>query len=267
VASRHAYGRHSHEGYALGIVEAGAHGFIARWRRWVAAPGCSVIIVNPEEVHDGGPAGPGGAYSYRMLYLPAPLLAAAAAEIAGRRSEAQDHAGAGYPFFPAPVVADPDLARLVHRLHAACAEPSAPVLERESRLLGVLGRLILAHAAMPPLPSPHHRPQRKIVARVRDYLDANLAEPVRLADLAAVAGVSRFHLLRLFRRELGLPPHAWLMQRRLRRAKALLGDGEAPAAVAAALGFVDQSHLTRCFRASFGITPGAYRRGLSNRVQ
>jgi AraC-like DNA-binding protein len=262
VASRHAYGRHSHEGYALGIVDDGAHGFAARGRAWTAVPRESVIVVNPEEVHDGGPARTADFYTYRMLYLPPRLLAAAAAEIAAPRSPS-----AGIPFFPVPVIADADLAARIGRLHAAFADASATSLERDDRLLEVLAQLALRHAKHPPTGPPGYGRHRAIAARARDYLEANLAEAVRLADLAAIAGVSRFHLLRLFRREIGMPPHAWLMQRRLREAKALLRAGETPAAVAAALGFVDQSHLTRRFRRSFGVTPGQYRRIGSNRVQ
>ena len=58
----------------------------------------------------------------------------------------------------------------------------------------------------------------------------------------------------------GLPPHAYLLQLRLGHAKRLLAAGEAPAAVAAAVGFVDQSHLSRRFKGAFGITPGQYAR-------
>src|SRR5262249_53369445 len=106
---------------------------------------------------------------------------------------------------------------------------------------------------------------RRQAERARDYLAAAADREVTLQELADVVGVSRFHLLRLFRAEFGLPPHAWLMQHRLRRAAQLLLAGEAPAGVAAALGFADQSHLTRRFRALYGVTPGEYRQ--SNHVQ
>jgi AraC-like DNA-binding protein len=104
------------------------------------------------------------------------------------------------------------------------------------------------------------------VARARQWLEADIARDASLTELARVGGVSRFHLLRLFRSETGLPPHAWLMQRRLQLARQRLRLGEPPAAVAAALGFVDQSHLTRRFRAAYGVTPSRYQHP-SNPVQ
>ncbi len=79
--STHRYARHSHEGYALGVVERGAHGFAARGRAWIAIPG-RVILVNPDEAHDGGPAARAGAYSYRMLYVDGAVLREALAEAA-----------------------------------------------------------------------------------------------------------------------------------------------------------------------------------------
>ncbi len=97
------------------------------------------------------------------------------------------------------------------------------------------------------------------MARVRDYLEAHLTEEVELADLARLAGLSRSHFIRAFRRETGLTPHAYLMDRRFRAASRLLERGEAPGVVAAACGFFDQSHLNRVFKARMGVTPGVYR--------
>ena len=67
------------------------------------------------------------------------------------------------------------------------------------------------------------------------------------------------HLIRRFRAAHGVPPHAYLVQIRLLRARRLLAAGERPAAVAAACGFADQSHLGRWFRRAYGLAPGAYR--------
>src|SRR6266851_3747328 len=100
-ASTHRYARHSHEGYALGVVEAGAHAFAARGEGWTAIPG-RVIIVNPNDAHDGGPATGDAAYSYRMIYVDRAVLATALDEAAGRRMAT--------PFFPEPVVNDAALA-------------------------------------------------------------------------------------------------------------------------------------------------------------
>ena len=74
-----------------------------------------------------------------------------------------------------------------------------------------------------------------------------------------LAGLPRHHLIRAFRRETGLTPHAYLIDVRVRRARERLRRGESLGEVAAATGFCDQPHLTRAFKARLGVTPGAFR--------
>jgi AraC-like DNA-binding protein len=85
-------------------------------------------------------------------------------------------------------------------------------------------------------------------------------EIVSLERLADLAGLSPFHLTRIFRREVGLPPHVYLKQVRVFKARQLLDQGLAIAEAAAEAGFTDQSHLSRQFKKLLGITPGQYRR-------
>lgn len=98
--------------------------------------------------------------------------------------------------------------------------------------------------------------------RVREYIDAHMNENPGLDDLAAVVGLSRAHFARAFRRENGISPHQFLIERRVERAKSLLcrrGEGSI-AQIAEACGFADQSHMTMVFRKVTGTTPAAYRR-------
>jgi AraC-like DNA-binding protein len=254
-ASTHRYARHSHEGYALGTVEAGAHGFAARGTVWTATPGC-VVIVNPDDAHDGGPAGRDGGYSYRMIYVDGAVLAAALAEVAGRR--------AAMPFFPHAVVSDAALAERLLRLHRSLEQPAAR-LEREALLITALVELARRHGGTVPRSGVRGDSPRAVTLAL-DYLTANFAEDISLARLAALAGVDRFHLLRAFRRSLGLPPHLFQTQLRLRHAKRLMLGGEKPAMAAAAAGFADQSHLIRKFKAAYGVTPGQYLGGTISRA-
>jgi AraC-like DNA-binding protein len=254
-ASTHRYARHSHEGYALGTVEAGAHAFAARGEVWTAIPG-RVVIVNPDDAHDGGPAGRDGGYSYRMIYVDGAVLAAALAEVAGRR--------AAMPFFPHAVVSDAALAERLLRLHRSLEQPAAR-LEREALLITALVELARRHGGTVPRSGVRGDSPRAVTLAL-DYLTANFAEDISRARLAALAGVDRFHLLRAFRRSLGLPPHLFQTQLRLRHAKRLMLGGEKPAMAAAAAGFADQSHLIRKFKAAYGVTPGQYLGGTISRA-
>jgi AraC-like DNA-binding protein len=218
-----------------------------------------VIVVNPDDAHDGGPAAGGDAYSYRMIYVDGGVLAAALDEAAGRR--------VATPFFAAPVVDDADLSERLLELHQVLERAEAR-LERGALLITALASLARRHGGAPPPAMARARGKRE-VALALDYLTQNFAEDCSLADLAALAGVDRFHLLRAFRRAIGLPPHLYQTQLRLRYAKRLMLEGESPAMAAAAVGFADQSHLIRKFKSAYGVTPGEYlgRRGTASRMQ
>jgi AraC-like DNA-binding protein len=98
-----------------------------------------------------------------------------------------------------------------------------------------------------------------VPAKVRivlDYIDANLGANLRLAQLCMVAGFSRAHFARAFRRAAGLPPHAYVTLRRLARAMELVAKRESSITdIAQTCGFADSAHLTRCFKLCFGFVP------------
>ncbi len=100
-------------------------------------------------------------------------------------------------------------------------------------------------------------PDHPAVVRARAYLDASVG-PVSLDVLAGAVRLSKSHLARLFRNQVGLPPHAYSVRLRIAKACRLLADGVPIAEAAQAAGFADQSHLTRHFKGRLGLTPGAY---------
>ena len=245
----HQFDRHSHDGYAVGVIEEGALGFNYRGRN-VVAPAGAVNLAIPDEPHNGFAAAEAG-WTYRMFYLDPEILRQAARQIHnGFRS---------LPFFDSGVIFDPKLARAVRLAHKSFEDPRASALERESRLLNMLTRLIAVHSEDRPVlrPVPH---ARQAVARVKEYIEDCHMENISLDRLARLAGLSPFHLTRVFRREVGLPPHVYLKQVRVFKARELLGQGLPIAEAAAEAGFTDQSHLSRQFKKLLGITPGQYRR-------
>jgi AraC-like DNA-binding protein len=99
-----------------------------------------------------------------------------------------------------------------------------------------------------------------------EYPDAHFLENVTLSELSDIADLSEFHLLRLFRATVGLPPHAYLIQKRIDHARGLLSQSLPIVQVGLEAGFADQSHFTKWFKKIVGVTPGQYRRG-SNSIQ
>ncbi len=247
----HRFARHWHDGYALGVIEAGAEAFTAGGTRHCAGSG-SIVLLNPGDIHDGESAHPAG-WRYRMLYPAAAVIEQVAGEISGRRTPA--------PLFCSGIVRDDEAARLLLAAHHA-SERSPSALERETRLREALAMLLERYADVGAAAAPMTDSAR--IRRVRDLVEARLEEDLPLDVLAAEAAMSPWHFLRMFRRETGATPHLYLLQRRLARARALLEAGEAPAAVASATGFTDQSHLTHRFRRAYGVTPARYRRALGH---
>lgn len=107
-----------------------------------------------------------------------------------------------------------------------------------------------------PAPAPKRHPA---VGRIRTYIDERYAEPIHLDTLAQIAGLSRYHLLRIYREAEGKTPHDYLQEVRIRRAKDLLDRGSSIVEAALATGFYDQSHFTNTFRKITGTTPRRYR--------
>lgn len=96
------------------------------------------------------------------------------------------------------------------------------------------------------------------VIKAAGYMDANWDRQILLEELGKEAGMSQYHLLRLFRRVMGITPHAYLLQTRIKKAVQLLSENTPPAEVAALAGFTDQSHFTKVFRKQVGVTPGLF---------
>lgn len=243
---RHRYGRHTHQGYTLAAIGAGVEEWHTRGTKHRAGPG-GLALVNPDEVHDGQAGIPDG-WAYRVLYPPVDLVTEVAAELGWRR---------GTPYFPDSGVDDPASARAVRAANRAAE--SGDALAADALVRAAIATLLGRHAAPRPA-DPPGRTMREVaaVAAARAILHERLVDPPSLRDLAAEAGAPPFVLLRAFRAATGLPPHTYLNQQRVRRARELLDDGTPPAEVAVCTGFADQAHLTRHFKRVVGVPPGAY---------
>ncbi len=245
--------KHSHGEYqiCLSLDFPGVYGYRGTSH---AVPVGSLSVVHPGEVHSArDPEERRSPSSFRMMYAEPDLLARAATEGAGRAGPP--------PFFRDPIIMDRPLARDFLRLHVAL-EGAAPRLEQDARLLFVLARLVERHAGVRPSPPPGR--ERRAVRLAREYLEDNLGRGVSLEELARLANLSPFHLARVFRDEVGLPPHAYQAQARVDRARSLLLRGWPAARVARETGFADQSHLSRRFKRLVGVTPGRYAKDSKN---
>lgn len=238
--SRHAFPRHTHDGYGIGLIVRGAQ---RSWsgRGTVEAGAGNIITCNPGEVHDGVPIG--DTREWKMLYLAPALVGAVVADIReGARADFE---------FADPVIDKHTQVQAFEAAYEALTGRCADAGCAQERLILLLAGLLHdkppSYAVVPPG-----------LARAKARIDDDPAAPIALAELAREAGVSRFQVVRGFARFTGFTPHAYIVQRRLDAARAMLAVGATLANAAAACGFADQSHFNRSFIDRYGVTPGAY---------
>ncbi len=245
--SEFAFHPHAHEEFFIALTEAGLATPTYRGDRHVIGPG-DLIVLNPEEAHAGGPPGE-GSWTYRALYPRPDLMGQIMAEFPGSRPT--------MPEFGGDVVRDREVAARLRRFHRLSEAPESSMLERQAHLTEALVLLVGRHAALPQAPRPPGR-EPGAVRLSMEYLQEHAEENVSLEALARFAGLSPFHLCRVFRQAVGMTPHAYQTQVRVRRATALLKAGLPISLAAAEAGFYDQAHLNRHFKRIVGLTPGRY---------
>jgi AraC-like DNA-binding protein len=242
-AITHEYGRHSHPGWAIGVIEKGVGGTLYRGVRESIHPG-EIVAMNPEEAHTGYPANK-QPLSYRMFYIEHSFFSDILVS------------GSAVPRFDLMRITDSGWAAKLRQAHDRLAQP--PGLKEDTFLIETLREFAETYGNLS-LRSPRGV-EPVAVTRIKEFVRESFGRNVRIAELAALTGLDRAYLIRSFRRSVGMPPHEWLIQIRIAEAKRLLSCGRAIAEVAGEVGFADQSHLTRHFKSLTGLTPGQYVRG------
>lgn len=241
------YVPHAHDTVSIGAVDHGTSRFSSDGTTTRVIPG-SLVMVPAGHVHACNPE-PGASWSYQMLHLDRDWVHAVLAEsdddnaAAPLAHPAVGHARAAYEQFCA-----------LNDLLFSAADPA----EKEAALIEFVGG-----RGWLPAPLPATQPARLAPARLKRIvalLEEDCGERLPVEQLAALAGMSRYAFIRAFRTRTGMTPHAYQLDLRIRRARALLRAGRALTDVAHELGFADQSHFQRVFKQRVAVTPGGYSR-------
>jgi AraC-like DNA-binding protein/quercetin dioxygenase-like cupin family protein len=268
---RQFFPKHTHEYFTIGL---GLRGVGIIWFGGAnhARRRGELVVIAPGDVHTGGPAPGSAMLSYFAIQVPATVLSLCADAHGIRRSNFSSVGSA--------VIHDSliraELSRLNALMNAATggatiepssrSHPTSHVVDRlaEDVVVTALG-LVVERYRQVGLPAAATRDEPELVRAVREIIDDCYADNVRtsLAMLSAECGVTPFHIVRSFTRSVGLSPHRYLVQVRVRRARELLARGVPPSWAATMTGFTDQSHLTLQFKRYVGMTPGSYQRCLS----
>jgi AraC-like DNA-binding protein len=236
---------HTHEGYSISVTLQGGLEFDHRGSKH-RAPSGVISAVEPGAIHNA--RGLSEKWSFVNFLVPVDIARNAVREISDRDA---------LPGFAQRVIVDGEMTQQLLQLHQRL-EISEDTLGRQSDVVLTLTSFFRRHSSAARNLVAEAAP-RVSVDRARELLHASYADRVSLQQLSECAGLSPFHFLRVFEHAVGLTPHVYLNQIRVREAKRRLSLGTPSAQVALECGFCDQSHMVRAFRRVTGVTPGQYR--------
>jgi len=247
----HAYSPHTHDAFVIAITEVGGSQFHSRGRT-DEATSAALLVFNPDEPHSGR-MGHSTRWRYRSLYLDPQAIAYLGRSLGMIRPV----------YFTRNTFCDPALISAFLNLHEAL-DNGRDALAQQDMLVNCFGTLCKEYAdggtRIPEAPRASGV-VRTVIAHMRNYY----AEKLTLERMSSRVGLTPFQLISLFKRSVGLTPHAYLTQVRLKAAMRELQRGATLTEAALAVGFYDQSALNNHLKRSYGITPLQYMQSLSRR--
>mgnify|MGYP001794635992 CR=1 FL=1 len=237
---------HFHEELEITLMQGSNWNFDYRGEKFTVPP-LSFTLTQPGEVHKASFESHFNCRFYG-LRIKTDLLQQLIEEIKGNYQ--------GLPFFSTPVASDKELSQLIFRFHILVKNSRESILKQQSLLLKILEKLVLRYTQNSPT-LKNIGSENQSIQRVKEYLNDNYAQNISLDELAQIANFSSFYLNRVFRKQVGIPPHKYQTQIRIARAKTLLNNLSI-SQVAVKTGFSSQSHFGYHFKKIIGVTPKKY---------
>ncbi|MDD1795041.1 AraC family transcriptional regulator [Enterovibrio sp. ZSDZ42] len=237
------YEAHSHDEFSFGIINQGQANYRNRQHSHQIGRG-DVVTINPVDVHACNPHE--GTWSYSMLFVDTLKMGDVQRDVLQRDTS-------DYTPFLHDVERHPDIQRRFQALFEALQSDSS-ALQAQVCLFDFI-EAMLGRWGQEQVGRMTKQPR---LMQIREKLLDDIDHTHQLEDLAQEAGMSRYQLLRAFKSQFGLPPHAYLMDEKIKRAKVMLKSGNDIADVALQLGFADQAHFQRQFKKKLAVTPKYY---------
>ena len=239
------YAPHSHETFSIGAILDGRCVYMNRARREEIGAG-SIVLMNPGDVHACNPIRD-EPWAYRMLYLDTAWVTRIQQALGGRADGFQ-------PFAPTSAN-NANLFGALNRLYDVLVDPHSDHLRKHETARAFMIDVQRTLGAVEPTTTRNNAG----LAQAERFIRDNCTRSLKLKDIAAAAHLSVSYLVRAFKAEYGMSPHAYLVNCRVEFSRQELRRGRPLAEVAHAAGFCDQAHLQRSFKKLVAATPGHYK--------
>jgi AraC-like DNA-binding protein len=239
---KHAFSRHTHRTLCIGAVEQGVRVLLCRRERFEVNPG-QVFFIPPGEAHA---CGSGGALHTYLIFLISPAIL----DMILPKTVEDSH------IFKQLVFSDKTRFEQMLNLYSVLIGEEADFF-KQSVLISTIGDIVECSAQISSYLKISNK-QYESIKHVRDFIESNYEERFSLGNIASKAQLSPYYLIRLFSQIVGIPPHIYQQQVRIRHAKEMLMQGIPIVDVAFNTGFADQSHFSNVFKKMVGLPPGEY---------
>lgn len=239
-----AYQKHFHEEYSIGLIDEGETQAWCDGVLWRVGTG-RMISFPPLILHACQPA-EDAQWKYKMLFIKPEWFA---------QLEMPDINRLHIPFL-LEKGKNEACSKLLNRTMDALIRSGSP-LETETALIELVHKLVNKHAS-DLTNEPYGMLEPKYVNLIKEYIHAHYTDRITLDTLEQEAGISRYHLIRMFKKSTHLPPHAYQNLLRINHAKKELKNRRSIAEIAVDTGFYDQSHFAKAFPKIVGTTPQTY---------
>nr|WP_253204420.1 AraC family transcriptional regulator [Acinetobacter seifertii] len=243
--SRTCYKSHSHPTFSIGAVDEGNSIFQSSFGTVQEISAGTLVIVPAHIEHSCNPK-PNEAWSYQMLHLDIMWLSQLYSEFQQQGFDLH------LPQHKPLIIRDENFYKAFSEMNDVLFDEQKLILEKEQSLLDCLMGLLLPHFILEEIQKPQYL--------YKDFLDLvdvinSSASFISLEELAQQVGLSRYAIIRLFKANVGLTPHAFQINLKINQARELLKQGISLVELAVNLGFSDQSHFHKAFKAHTGVTP------------
>ncbi|MFT0693467.1 AraC family transcriptional regulator [Acinetobacter bereziniae] len=246
--SRICYKSHSHPTFSIGAVDCGISRFSSYFAQDQQIQAGSLVIIPAEIEHSCNPL-ENEVWSYQMMHLYAHWVVQLFSELV---EDIEQLYPQHVPVLKPQIIHHSDAYQSFTQLNEVLFDSSSSISFKQQKLVEVLSEILLSHFELDLLKQSDYF--QKYLSRMIALIERS-QHILSLDELSQAVGISRYAIIRLFKNNFGLTPHAYQLNQKINTARHLLKSGQTIVQTAHALGFNDQSHFHHVFKSHTGITP------------